>query len=266
MTTHRPDAAALRDVAHRLADAARGPALAHFRQVDLAVDDKAPGAFDPVTQADRAAERAMRDLLAELRPQDAVLGEEYGETPGSSGLQWVLDPIDGTRAYLCGAPVWGVLIGLRDARGPIFGLIDQPHVGERFEGGFGHAAVTGPKPMPLRTRAPRALAEATVLTTFPEVGTPDQAAAFRAVADRARLVRYGLDCTGYALLAAGQVDLVIEAGLNAYDICAPIAVVEAAGGTVTAWDGGPAHDGGTALAAANPQIHADALAILSAHA
>ncbi|WP_341211908.1 histidinol-phosphatase [uncultured Limimaricola sp.] len=250
--------------AHALADAARPETLRHFRQA-IATDDKTgDGAgFDPVTEADRAAERAMREVLARRRPHDAILGEEYGETPGTSGLTWVLDPIDGTRAYICGAPTWGVLISVRDADGPVFGLIDQPYVDERFEGGFGVARLTGPRgEAPLRCRTARPLAEATVMTTFPEVGTPEDRAGFEAVSQAARLTRYGMDCYAYALVALGQVDLVIEAGLNSYDICAPIAVIEAAGGVVTDWEGGPAHEGGRVLAAANPQIHAEALELL----
>jgi fructose-1,6-bisphosphatase/inositol monophosphatase family enzyme len=132
-----------------------------------------------------------------------------------------------------------------DAVGPIYGIIDQPFIGERFEGGLGRARVRGPQgEAGLRTRAPRPLSEATLLSTFPEIGTEAERAAFRRVADRARLVRYGLDCYGYALLALGEVDLVIEAGLQPYDVAAPIAVVRAAGGLATAWDGGPAEGGG----------------------
>ena len=250
-------------VANALADAARPETLAHFRASGLVAEDKAASHFDPVTVADRAAEAAMRQVLAARRPQDAILGEEYGTTEGRSGLTWVLDPIDGTRGYISGTPTWGVLISVAVADGPIFGIIDQPYIGERFTGGFGTATVTGPMgTAPLRTRAPRTLGEATVMTTFPEVGTKDEGRAFHAVASRARLTRYGMDCYAYALLAAGQVDLVIEAGLQAYDIQAPIAVVQAAGGIVTDWQGGPAHNGGRALAAANPAIHAEALAIL----
>lgn len=253
-------------VAHALADAARPVTLAHFRASDLVADDKDAARFDPVTVADRDAEAAMRAVLAEMRPQDGILGEEYGESAGTSGLTWVLDPIDGTRGYISGTPTWGVLIAVSDANGPLFGIIDQPYISERFAGGFGQGSVTGPMgTRPLATRAARALAEATVLTTFPEVGSEAEGAAFHAVANKARLARYGMDCYGYALLAAGQVDLVIEAGLNAYDIQAPIAVIEAAGGIVTDWQGGPAHQGGRALAAANPAIHAEALAILKGH-
>ncbi len=252
-------------VAHLLANAARPVTLQHFRTVGLAADDKASAdaRFDPVTVADRAAERTMRDILAVERPMDAILGEEYGPTTGTSGLTWVLDPIDGTRGYISGTPTWGVLIAVSDASGPLFGIIDQPYIGERFSGGFGQAGVSGPQgDKPLRVRAPRPLSAATLLSTFPEVGTAAERAAFDTVAAQVRLTRFGMDCYGYALLAAGQVDLVIEAGLQPYDVHAPIAVVQAAGGIVTDWQGGPAHDGGQVLAAANLAIHAEALAIL----
>lgn len=250
-------------VAHEMADAARPETLHHFRSMALVSDDKGGGAFDPVTVADRAAEKAMRAVLAKARPDDAILGEEFGATVGTTGLTWVLDPIDGTRGYISGTPTWGVLISVADETGPLFGLIDQPYICERFAGGFGVAERTGPLGThPLVSRKGRSLADATVLTTFPEVGTADEGRAFHAVAGRAKLTRYGMDCYGYALLAAGQVDLVIEAGLNAYDIQAPIAVIHAAGGIVTDWEGGPVHDGGRALAAATPELHAAAMAIL----
>lgn len=252
--------------AHGLADAARPITLTHFRSPDLHADDKdIMEVFDPVTAADRTAERAMRAVLADLRPDDAILGEEYGTKPGTSGLTWVLDPIDGTRGYICGTPTWGVLIAVQDDSGPLFGLIDQPYIGERFEGGFDRATLTGPHgTAPLRTRMARNIADSMVLSTFPEIGTKAEHAAFRRVADQAKLVRYGMDCYGYGLLATGQVDLVIEAGLQPYDICAPIAVVQAAGGIVTDWQGGPAHQGGQVIAAANPQIHAQALDLIQA--
>jgi len=254
---------ALRTCAHVMADAAREVILPLFRS-GIASDNKDASGFDPVTQADRTAELAMRAVLADLRPTDSILGEEFGVSAGTSGLQWVLDPIDGTRGFISGTPTWGVLISIRDAGGPLYGIIDQPYIGERFEGGFGVADMTGPMgARVLGTKSTSDLAAATVLSTFPEVGTPQDRSGFEAVAKRCKLTRYGMDCYGYALLAAGQVDLVIEAGLSAYDIQAPIAVVEAAGGIVTDWKGDPAHDGGRALAAANVDIHAQALAILS---
>lgn len=251
------------DVAHAMADAARKAILPYFRQPGLVATNKLDGGFDPVTEADRAAERAMRDVLAAKRPQDGIFGEEYGQTEGSSGLTWVLDPIDGTRAFISGAPTWGVLIALSDANGPVFGVVDQPFIQERFLGGFGLAEVQGPHGAhPLQASPVSTLADATIFTTFPEVGSADERAGFHALADKTKLTRYGMDCYAYALVAAGQVELVVEAGLNAYDIQGPMAVVQAAGGIVTDWQGGPAHQGGRVIAAANADIHAAALEVL----
>lgn len=257
----------IRATAHAMADAARAAILPYFRAEGLVAEDKGDkifdGGFDPVTEADRAAEEAMRSVLAERRPDDGVIGEEFGETPGKSGLTWVLDPIDGTRGFLAGTPTWGVLIAASGADGPIFGMIDQPYIGERFWGGFGEARMQGPQgARDLKARGSRALGDALLFTTFPELGTETEREAFQAVSREAKLTRYGMDCYAYALLAAGQIDLVIEAGLSNYDIQAPIAVIEAAGGIVTDWRGGPVHEGGRALAAAGPEQHAAALKIL----
>ena len=251
--------------AHAVADAAREAVLPFFRSAGLTADNKLPeGRFDPVTEGDRATERAMRAVLARLRPQDGILGEEYGAVSGTSGLTWVLDPIDGTRAFMSGAPTWGVLIAVSDETGPLYGIIDQPYIGERFEGGWGAARMTGPMgARDLRVMGARPLSEAIVFTTFPELGSPAEAAGFAEVSGHAKLTRYGLDCYAYSLVAAGHVDLVIEAGLAAYDIQAPIAVIEAAGGIVTDWQGGPAHQGGRAIAAAGRMQHEAALEILS---
>lgn len=250
--------------AAELAEAAREATLLHFRKSGLTADNKETERFDPVTVADRLSEERMRAILARRRPADGILGEEFGTQAGTSGLTWVLDPIDGTRGYLSGTPIWGVLISVRDEAGPIYGVIDQPYIRERFEGGLGRALVTGPSGVDaLRCRPARPLSEAIVFSTFPEVGTPEEGAAFRRVAGRAKLVRYGTDCYGYALVAAGMIDLVIEAGLQAYDVQAPIAVIEAAGGIMTDWQGRPCHDGGQVLAAANAEIHAEALALLN---
>lgn len=258
------DRAELVATAHELADAARVETLRHFRSEGLSADTKEAERFDPVTVADRASEQAMRAILSRRRPEDAILGEEFGPKAGRSGLTWVLDPIDGTRGYLSGTPTWGVLVSVADETGPVFGLIDQPFIGERFAGGFGIAEVAGPQGRrALRCRAPRPLSEAILFSTFPEVGTPEEGAAFRRVVPKARLTRYGMDCYAYALIAAGQIDVVIEAGLQAYDVQAPIAVIEAAGGIVTDWRGRPAPQGGRILAAANRAVHAEALALLN---
>ena len=262
--TASPDFAALWPVADALADAARAETLAHFRATDLAAESKQAD-FDPVTEADRAAERAMRAVLARERPDDGITGEEYGATPSTTGVTWILDPIDGTRGYLAGTPTWGTLIAAADADGPKLGIVDQPWTGERFSGGAGRAGMTGPGgARTLATRGPRPLQEAILFTTFPEVGSDEEGAAFRRVASDVRLIRYGMDCYAYALLAMGCIDLVIEAGLQVYDIAAPMAVVEAAGGIVTDWTGGSATAGGRVIAAANAEVHGRALERLGA--
>ncbi len=252
------------EVAEEMADAARSAILPYFRQADLQTTNKLADGFDPVTVADRAAEEAMRDILARHRPEDGVFGEEFGKVEGTSGRSWVLDPIDGTRGFISGTPTWGVLIALSLQNGPVLGVIDQPYIGERFVGSPDVAHVVGPSgKTTLKTRTTTELDNAILFTTYPEVGTADDRAGFQAVAEQVRLTRYGMDCYAYALLAAGQIDLVIESELNAYDIQAPIAVIHAAGGVVTDWQGKPAHDGGRVLAAANADIHAAALDILN---
>ncbi len=256
-------------VAEALADVAAAHSLPLFRRPGLAVDDKglslSGGRIDPVTEADRAAEAAMRARLDELRPGDGVLGEEFGPKASATGLTWVLDPIDGTRAFMSGVPSWGTLIGLDAGEGPALGLIDQPFTGERFIGGFGRAVLKrGGAETPLATRPCARLADATLFTTFPEVGAPAERAGFEAVRDRARLTRYGLDCYAYALVAHGQIDLVVEAGLFAYDIQGPQGVIEAAGGVVTDWRGRSPHQGGRVIAAGDRRVHAEALEILAA--
>ncbi|MCF6232665.1 MAG: histidinol-phosphatase [Rhodobacteraceae bacterium] len=251
------------EIAHLMADAARLAILPYFRTSGLKAENKLTSGYDPVTVADREAETAMRDILQRLRPDDGIWGEEFGQVAGTSGRTWVLDPIDGTRGFVSGTPTWGVLIALSDADGPFLGMIDQPYIGERFVGAPGVAEMTGPQgKAALATRATTSLDQAILYSTFPEVGTKADRAGFEAVSAQALLTRYGMDCYAYALVAAGQIDLVIEATLNAYDVQGPIAVVQAAGGIVTDWRGGPAHQGGRILAAANAQIHAAALEIL----
>ena len=252
-----------RDLAMALADAARGETLRYFRQRDLGADNKRAEGFDPVTEGDRAAEAVMRDLIETRRPDDGILGEEFPPKQSTSGLTWVLDPIDGTRGYISGTPTWGTLIALHNGTKPVFGVIDQPYIDERFWGGFGAAEVCGPRgTVSLATSSVKSLDDAIIFTTFPEVGSSDEAAGFSAVARHCKLTRYGMDCYAYALLAAGHIELVVEAGLQAYDVQGPIAVIEAAGGVVTDWTGGPADQGGRVLAAANSDIHNAALAIL----
>ncbi|MCP5037475.1 MAG: histidinol-phosphatase [Rhodobacteraceae bacterium] len=265
MTSNQKLQNELIEVAGALADAARAEILPHFRTLGLRAENKLDdGAYDPVTIADRAAEQAMLEILKTERPDDAVLGEEFGFRKGTSGLTWVLDPIDGTRGFISGTPTWGVLIAVGGEDGPELGLIDQPYIGERFLGGFGQAWMLGPQGRrDLYAKGVGDLTRASLFTTFPEVGDDAERAAFEALSRQVRLTRFGMDCYAYALLAAGHVDLVVEAGLNAYDIQAPIALIKAAGGLVTNWQGEPAHEGGRVLAAANKNLHKAALAVLS---
>lgn len=263
------DASLLHDLttaAHAAADAAAKVTLSQFRKSDLDIDNKQQAGFDPVTQADRDAELAIRDVLAQHRPDDAILGEEFGTQSGTSGLTWVLDPIDGTRGYIAGTPTWGTLISVGDAQGPILGLIDQPYTAERFFGVAGDPRWIGPHGGGALATRSRSLAQATLFTTFPEVGTPQDRAGFEAIAPLCRLVRYGMDCYAYALLALGQIDLVIEAGLQQYDIHAPCAVIGHSGGIVTDWQGGPAWRGGQVLAAGTGELHAEVLELLKPYA
>jgi len=254
----------LLEISHKLADAARSAILPIFRSDRLSTQNKDVSGFDPVTAADKAGEHAMREILHQLRPDDGILGEEFGHVQSTSGLTWVLDPIDGTRGFISGTPTWGVLIAVSDKDGPLLGTIDQPYTQERFVGGFGVASFSGPhEAKALKTRSEISLAETTLFTTYPEVGHENDFLGFRAVADKVTLVRYGMDCYAYALLAAGHIDLVIEADLNSYDIQAPIAVIEAAGGCVTNWRGGPAHNGGQVVAAGAPHLLEQVLPLLT---
>ena len=251
------------DVARELADVARVETLKHFRSPGLAVQNKLADGWDPVTAADRDSETAMRRVLARRRPDDSIIGEEFGSAEGTTGFVWVLDPVDGTRSYVSGNPVWGTLIAVSNEDGSLYGIIDQPYVGDRFEGGFGRSIMRGPHGRgETKVSETKHLSDAIIFTTFPEVGSDFERAAFQRLASKTKLTRYGADCYAYALLAGGYIDLVVEAGLNSYDLHAPIAVVQAAGGLATDWSGGPAHGGGRFLAAATPELHASAMAEL----
>ncbi len=261
--TRSPDLARIRRAGHRALDAAGAVLRAAFR-TDLAVDDKGPeGAFDPVTAADRGAEAAIRDVLREATPTVAILGEEGGhEAPGEGDGSdlWIVDPIDGTRSFVSGFPTWGTLIGFRRNGRMIWGAMDQPILGERFEGD-GTRAFLGKRP--LRARPCTDLSEAVLYATTPDMFDADELAAFEALARRVRLRRFGGDCYAYAMLALGFVDLVVEAGLAPYDIAPLVPILEGAGATVTTWDGALALGGGRILAAATRTLHERAAAVLA---
>ncbi|MEM9045287.1 MAG: histidinol-phosphatase [Pseudomonadota bacterium] len=258
---------ALAALANRMADRAGAAALKHFRTARLTTENKAGEAgFDPVTAGDREAEAAMRELLSEERPDDGVFGEEHGQVTGTSGLTWVLDPIDGTRAFITGLPSWGVLIALDDGAKGKLGVIDQPFTKERFIGVVGKGAAffrDGSGEHPVTTRTCDSLSEATLLTTDPYLFNQTELAAFEDIRTLAKLTRFGLDCYGYAMVAMGHADLVVETDLAAYDIAAPAALVQAAGGIATDWQGRDCRWGGRALVAGDPRVHAEALEILS---
>jgi myo-inositol-1(or 4)-monophosphatase len=258
--------AAYVELAHDLADRAGAAVLRHFRR-RLAVEDKARAGerYDPVTAADRAAERVMRAAIAKACPDHGIIGEELGVRAGAGRLQWVLDPIDGTRSFIMGSPLWGTLIGLLEDGVPILGLMDQPFLRERFWGVGGRAQLRSSdgRTRRLRTRPCAGLAEAVLTSTHPDLFEAGfEAAAFARAKERARLTRYGGDCYGYCLLAAGFVDVVVEAGLKPYDVIPLIPIIEGAGGQITTWDGKPALEGGRVLATGDRRVHAQALALL----
>lgn len=253
--------------AHRLADAAGRAILPLFRS-GLAAADKhgRPTDIDPVTEGDRAAERAVRALIEAEHPTHGLLGEEYGRREGTSGLEWVIDPIDGTRGFLSGFPTWGTLIGLRDAHDALLGVIDQPFTGERWYGDGRRAWLrTRAGITPIRARPCASLAEAVFSATSPETfRDPFERAVLAAFQARTRLRRYGGDCYAYALVATGAVDVVAESRLQPYDWVALLPVLRGAGATVTAWDGGPPGHDGTLLAAGDAGVHAEAVAMIAA--
>jgi histidinol phosphatase-like enzyme (inositol monophosphatase family) len=248
-------------LAHRLADAARAAIRPHFR-TPIAAERK--GDATPVTVADREAEQAMRKLLTAEVPQDGVHGEEFGVSEGRSGRQWVLDPVDGTCAFLAGRATFGTLIALTVEGFPVLGLIDQPIAGERWLGVAGQATTLNGKPV--STRACRELADATLATTGPQYFTQAEGDRFMALAakcDHKRMVMGG-DCYNYALLASGFVDVVCESGLKLHDFAALVPVVEGAGGTMCDWTGEPLHAGsdGHVLAIGDPARLEDVLEAL----
>jgi myo-inositol-1(or 4)-monophosphatase len=247
----------------RLADAAGKAVLPFFRTRIGAENKLGPGGFDPVTEADKAGEVVMRRLIAEQFPHHGIIGEEFGDERAEAEFQWVLDPIDGTRAFISGLPVWGTLIGLTRNGAPAYGMMSQPFIGERFYGDGVSAHYRGPTgDKRLLTRACDSLADATVMTTTPALFSAAERARYDAVESTARLARYGCDCYAYAMLAAGHVDVVIESGLKPYDIVALIPIIEGAGGVVTTWRGEPAVTGGQIVASGDPRLHGQLLAML----
>jgi histidinol phosphatase-like enzyme (inositol monophosphatase family) len=257
------DSASLEELLIALARAAGEAALPYFRG-DFAQEDKgAGGRFDPVTEADRAAEAAVRKLLAERRPQDGIVGEEYGAEREDADLVWVVDPIDGTRAFISGLPLWTSLIALRREGRPWLGVIAQPYLGEMFVGGpSGSRLITAGGERRLQVRACPLLTQAVISTTDPELFTGSELGAFAQVRAAARLARYGCDAYAYAMLAMGRMDLVIESGLKPWDWEPLVPVVEGAGGVVRNWRGQAPDVRGQIVAAGDAACLEEALVAL----
>lgn len=249
---------------HKLATVS-GEAILPFFRTSLGVEDKSFGrAFDPVTAADRAAEQAMRRLIMEHFPEHGIIGEEFGDERRDATYVWALDPIDGTKSFISGMPAWGTLIGLLKERAPVYGMMHQPFIGERFFGDGASAHYRGPAgERALHSRECETLEEAILFTTSPLLMDDADRAAFQKVEARVRLSRYGGDCYAYCMVAAGLVDLVIETELQDHDVIALIPIIEGAGGVVTNWEGGSAVEGGRVVAAGSAAVHKAALEILA---
>jgi myo-inositol-1(or 4)-monophosphatase len=265
------EAAELLAFADALADAARGVIMPYFRSA-LAIENKAAGGYDPVTEADKGAELVMRRLIEDRYPRHGILGEEHGDRKAESAFTWVLDPIDGTRSFVAGLPVWGTLIGLLHDGEPLLGIIDQGFTGERFRGFPGGASLvdrTGSRALAARDCG--RLSDAVIATTDAAIFDGAEGPAYEAIRRQARLARYGCDCYAYAMVALGTIDLVVETALAPWDVAALIPVVTGAGGSITDWDGAPISRGGwlstrgtrtQLLATGSRAVHEEALACL----
>ncbi len=244
----------------RLADAAAAAILPIFRK-NIAIDVKAGKDWDPVTEADRSAERAIRDMIQATYPDHGIIGEEYGTTSGTSAFTWILDPIDGTRSFVIGMPTWATLIGLYRDGQPYLGVMSQPYVGETFYGtSEGSFLQYRGQTHALRCRAGVPLQQAAAGTTSP-MPSQDQAH-FDRLRRSVQLMRYSGDAYFFALVAAGHLDLAMDAGLQIYDIAALIPIIRGAGGVVDTWSGSDPAQGGNILAASNQALLDEAKAIM----
>jgi myo-inositol-1(or 4)-monophosphatase len=241
-----------------------GETILPFFRTALSVADKGrPGSFDPVTAADHAAETAMRNLIRRTFPHHGIVGEEYGSERADAEYVWVLDPIDGTKSFISGMPAWGTLIALLRHGEPVYGLMSQPFIRERFSGNGGGARYRGPAgERDLRIRSCAKLSDAMLFTTSPLLMNAADRGCFARVEKLVRLSRYGGDCYAYCMLAAGHVDLVIETELKPYDVLPLMPIIAGAGGLITTWEGSAPHAGGRIIAAGDKRVHAAAIEVL----
>lgn len=242
---------------------AAGQATLPFFRTAMAIDNKLDGGFDPVTEADKSAERAIRTLIERDYPEDGIHGEEYGLVRENATRRWVIDPVDGTRAFISGLPVWGTLVGLTENNVAVAGLMAQPFTGETFIAD-GKRAVRQWRGQvaDLKVSACKNLKNAKMFTTSPHLFQGEMRARFDALETQVKLSRYGTDCYAFAMLAAGFADVVIDPGLKPYDIVALIPLIEQAGGIVTTLSGDRAENGGDIIAAATPELHEAAMAAM----
>lgn len=254
---------ALLDTAHALANAASKITLRHFR-TQFPADNKGGSAFDPVTAADRGAEEAMRGILAREHPEHGIAGEEFGTVNEGADYVWTLDPIDGTRVFILGMPLWGTLIGLQYKGKPILGVMDQPFTGERFWSDEKAAWYRGPQGIArCKTRTCGDLNQAFLAATTPDMFDGGDQIRFERLAKAVRMRRFGGDCYSYCMLALGHIDIVAEAKLKPFDIVPLIPIVEKAGGIVTNWEGEPATGAGRYIACGDPLLLGAALSALA---
>ena len=248
---------------NELCDLASVETLSRFRK-SVDITNKLSDGFDPVTEADKAAENAIRKAILERFSDHGILGEEFGTTNPDAEYQWIIDPIDGTKAYIAGLPSWGTLIGLYKAGQPYAGIMNQPFTGERYIcDGEKSFLSHNDKISSLQTSNTQTLSDAIIMTTSPALFNHDELAHYSKLESFCKLPRYGADCYAYCMLASGHIDLVVEAGLNAYDIAALIPIVEKSGGIFTDWQGESPAQGGQVLVAANNVLHEKAMAALA---
>ncbi|MEQ1902057.1 MAG: histidinol-phosphatase [Devosia sp.] len=258
------DLTLVRDTFFAAADAAAVPTLSGFR-TPQAVENKWATGFDPVTASDKDAEIAIRSVIAARFPDHGIIGEEWDPKQSSGAFDWIVDPIDGTRAFISGVPVWGTLVGLMRDGKAIAGMMAQPFTGETWMGLGGEALYRhGGRVESIRTSGLKDLSRAKMSATSPDIfeqtGTWD---IFNRLRGRVLQCRWGLDCYGYCLVAAGHLDLVVEAGLKNVDIAPLVPIIEAAGGVVTTWAGEPPEKGGNIIASATRELHEAAMAVLN---
>lgn len=265
ISTIKPAEPSFIDCAHVLADKAATAILPYFRRV-LNVDNKnMHGDYDPVTIADRTAEKVISEYLADVFPDHGLEGEEFGYHRTGLRYKWVVDPIDGTRSFISGSPLWGTLIALLEETRPLLGMIDQPFTSERFwsDGQKTFFSKDKSHEKILSARKCSNLDKAVLMTTDPYLFKADKERdAFNILRSNVQMTRYGGDCYSYALLASGLVDVILESGLKSYDVVALIPIINCAGGCITDWKGNTPINGGSILASGDMKLHEKILRFL----